>query len=389
MIPTGSMAPTLMGRHKEITCPECGYVYTVNADREVDPDRTGRGTGPRIAWGTCENCRFEAPVADAPSFSGDRIYVMKEGVSLPFFERAGRVRLRRWDVAVFKLPEKPEVRYIKRLVGMPDEVLRIRGGDVWVKPQDGPADVRAAAPAAGPSAGHAGDGLRRSSSAGVAGRGSGWLRWSPAEPGAWTEPAPGTFVPDAATPDWAELRYRHLVPSPEEWDAIRKGLAAEPAPGASLITDYSSYNTDLAVCGSQRPASRLPGLAPAALGRRPDRLAETDRTRAGRPVAAGTDQGGPVQPLRDRPGHRRGAPLPRRLALGPAAATRISRARDLRPDLRQRRWPVDALGRSRSPVRRRRALPGGLRARSAHRRRPRAGPDRRATRRDRDRRTWS
>ena len=27
VIPTGSMAPTLMGRHKEITCPECGYVY--------------------------------------------------------------------------------------------------------------------------------------------------------------------------------------------------------------------------------------------------------------------------------------------------------------------------------------------------------------------------
>ena len=27
VIPTGSMAPTLMGRHKEITCPQCGYVY--------------------------------------------------------------------------------------------------------------------------------------------------------------------------------------------------------------------------------------------------------------------------------------------------------------------------------------------------------------------------
>ena len=28
-----------MGRHKEITCPECGYVYTVNAYREVDSDQ--------------------------------------------------------------------------------------------------------------------------------------------------------------------------------------------------------------------------------------------------------------------------------------------------------------------------------------------------------------
>src|SRR5215471_16627392 len=40
VIPTGSMASTLMGRHKEIVCPECQYVYTVNADREVDPIRT-------------------------------------------------------------------------------------------------------------------------------------------------------------------------------------------------------------------------------------------------------------------------------------------------------------------------------------------------------------
>lgn len=70
VIPTGSMAPTLMGRHKEIACPECGYVYTVNADREAEPDRTGRGAGPRIAWGTCENCRYESPVADAPASRG-------------------------------------------------------------------------------------------------------------------------------------------------------------------------------------------------------------------------------------------------------------------------------------------------------------------------------
>ena len=41
---------------------------------------------------------------------------------------------KRWDVAVFKLPEEPEVRYIKRLVGMPNEVMRIEAGDLWVRP---------------------------------------------------------------------------------------------------------------------------------------------------------------------------------------------------------------------------------------------------------------
>ena len=129
VIPTGSMAPTLMGRHKEIACPECGYVYTVNADREVEPSRTGlSATGPRIAWGTCQNCRFVAPVDDAPSFSGRPDLRHEDGVSIPFLQHGpGRVRLRRWDVAVFKLPEEPEVRYIKRLVGMPDENLRSRG----------------------------------------------------------------------------------------------------------------------------------------------------------------------------------------------------------------------------------------------------------------------
>jgi signal peptidase I len=136
VIPTGSMAPTLMGRHKEIACPECGYLYTVNADREIGPTAKENNAGRRIRSGTCENCRFEASVVDAPSFSGDRIYVMKDGLSLPFFGAPGRVKLKRWDVAVFKLPEEPEVRYIKRLVGMPNEVIRIDGGDLWVQPQD-------------------------------------------------------------------------------------------------------------------------------------------------------------------------------------------------------------------------------------------------------------
>src|SRR5580692_4999175 len=36
VIPTGSMAPTLMGRHKEITCAQCGFVYAVNASEEVE-----------------------------------------------------------------------------------------------------------------------------------------------------------------------------------------------------------------------------------------------------------------------------------------------------------------------------------------------------------------
>jgi len=34
VIPTGSMAPTLQGRHKDADCPKCGYHYRVSASAE-------------------------------------------------------------------------------------------------------------------------------------------------------------------------------------------------------------------------------------------------------------------------------------------------------------------------------------------------------------------
>ena len=37
VIPTGSMAPTLMGRHKDMNCPECGNEYQISASEKQDP----------------------------------------------------------------------------------------------------------------------------------------------------------------------------------------------------------------------------------------------------------------------------------------------------------------------------------------------------------------
>ena len=221
VIPTGSMATTLMGRHKEISCPQCGYVYTVNADREVEQtagslDRAGGSTrGPaRIVDSNPRS-------SDAPSFSGDRIYVMKNGLSLPFLANQGRVELKRWDVVVFKLPEEPEIRYIKRLVGMPNEVIRIEGGDVWARPQDQPGFERLRRPLDHQQAMQLmvyDDAHRPPRSltipAGCAGR--------PRGPGEWTETAPGRFVAEEHARDWNELVYHHVVPTPAQWEAIRE-----------------------------------------------------------------------------------------------------------------------------------------------------------------------
>ncbi len=56
VIPTGSMADTLMGYHHKITCQQCGYPNLVNASDEVEPPP---GEEPRIVTQCqCQNCGF-------------------------------------------------------------------------------------------------------------------------------------------------------------------------------------------------------------------------------------------------------------------------------------------------------------------------------------------
>ena len=45
--------------------------------------------------------------------------------------------------------------------------------------------------------------------------------------------------------EWAELRYRHLVPDPEQWEAIHRDRALPSEPRSTLITDFYSYNTNM------------------------------------------------------------------------------------------------------------------------------------------------
>ncbi len=57
VIPTGSMAKTLLGYHYKVTCEQCGYVNWVNASKEAehpvrDPNR------PRLLKCRCQNCAF-------------------------------------------------------------------------------------------------------------------------------------------------------------------------------------------------------------------------------------------------------------------------------------------------------------------------------------------
>src|SRR2546430_1769211 len=53
VIPTGSMATTLLGYHYQVTCVECGYPFTVNASAEADPQ--DQRPQPAVSC-TCPNC---------------------------------------------------------------------------------------------------------------------------------------------------------------------------------------------------------------------------------------------------------------------------------------------------------------------------------------------
>ncbi len=138
VIPTGSMAETLFGYQRGVTCPECGYFFPVNVSQEVDPTDE---TPTKVTGCTCPNCRYHIEferdhIPDTWS-SGDRVLVGKyfyELVDLP----------ERLDVVVFKYPGGSDwphtgpnknhvpLNYIKRLIGKPGETIAIYRGKIYV-----------------------------------------------------------------------------------------------------------------------------------------------------------------------------------------------------------------------------------------------------------------
>lgn len=130
IIPTGSMAPTLLGAHLRVTDPASGFEFPVEVpeharrgDRTVTPlTVTSPMTGERVTIPPGTKIR-----------SGDRILVDK--VIYAFAEP------KRFDVAVFKSPKSdpgPRTNFIKRLIGLPNEQLMIFDGDIYTRTADDP-----------------------------------------------------------------------------------------------------------------------------------------------------------------------------------------------------------------------------------------------------------
>lgn len=116
VVPTNSMAPTILGYHWTAKCEECGAPCYCTA---VDPSQPGYDRfQPTMI---CENFHAtQPPVIDRENVgSADRIVA-----------RLGK-EPRRWELIVFRFPEDPSEEYVARLVGLPGETITIREGAVW------------------------------------------------------------------------------------------------------------------------------------------------------------------------------------------------------------------------------------------------------------------
>jgi len=130
VIPTGSMAPTLLGEHLRITCDQCGYHYKVDSPAGQGVTVENRRIKEMSLDFHCPMCQQESTAPPGTFISsGDRILVHKYLYSLS--------EPKRWDVVVFKAPHRPQTNYIKRLVGLPGQQTMILEGNVYFNPTPG------------------------------------------------------------------------------------------------------------------------------------------------------------------------------------------------------------------------------------------------------------
>ena len=206
------------------------------------------------------------------SYNGDRILVSKLAYEIGEPER--------WDVIVFKYPGDPpefrrmhpeestdsRINFIKRLVGLPGDTIRIENGDVWIKTAKDkkelgdkaqfviarkpprkllamlqpvfdndymPAIAKDGWPARWFSAAEDAAGDWHTDDSGTV-PSSAAMKLPRQVPANWASYA---IDGSAKTEKW--LRYHHLVP-PDDW---QQNGSQPPTPQQQLITDFTAYDT--------------------------------------------------------------------------------------------------------------------------------------------------
>jgi signal peptidase I len=115
VMPSNSMAPTLLGPHRVGVCTQCGAPAFGSS-----PETAQHNPADLLAMCSQEMRPVRVPQFNNVSPSRDRFLVCK------------RFQPRRWDILVFRYPAKPEQLFGMRLVGMPGERIHLAGGSVWI-----------------------------------------------------------------------------------------------------------------------------------------------------------------------------------------------------------------------------------------------------------------
>jgi signal peptidase I len=113
VVASGSMAPHLLGPHLQFSCPECGGSFVCDRESALDASE--------VICPQCGTTRIPTTGVDRP---GDRVLMDRSA----YLWRTPR----RWEVVVLETDDNPGALAVKRVAGLPGEVVELRGGDVWV-----------------------------------------------------------------------------------------------------------------------------------------------------------------------------------------------------------------------------------------------------------------
>jgi len=114
----GSMAETLLGRHRDVGCADCGFAFSCGTD-----------VLPLVPQAVCPNCGYAANQLESwlPDAAGERVLIDRAAFSFR--------PPRRWEIVAFRQSQQAEEILVKRVVGLPGESLEIRNGDIYVDGQ--------------------------------------------------------------------------------------------------------------------------------------------------------------------------------------------------------------------------------------------------------------
>ncbi|MCA8998408.1 MAG: signal peptidase I [Planctomycetaceae bacterium] len=203
LISTGSMAPTLLGYHRRVTCPDCQHLFARGAafDRDVQPPGETAladfdDPGIEQSFSHCPNCgRSQIASWQVPRNEGDQLLVHKHAYELR--------DPRRWEVIVFRNPADPRQAYVKRVAGLPGERFSIEHGEVSANGQlcRKPYEVQQAMRIL------VSDATRLSQE-----NDADWRpRWTPEENSNWISSAAGFTVESSNDGQTHWLNYRHWI----------------------------------------------------------------------------------------------------------------------------------------------------------------------------------